>query len=62
MDRWDLRWHRLKGYAETRCVDSAAEAAVEDESPDAVFYQALMTAYQDILCYLDVIEGGPRRH
>jgi hypothetical protein len=44
MDRWDLRWHRLKGYAGTRCTDSAAEAAIRGESPESDFYQAMATA------------------
>lgn len=58
MNRWDLLWYRLKGYAETRCLDSEAEAAVREDSPDGAYYRAMTEAYGDILRYMSETQAN----
>lgn len=57
MNHWDLLWYRLKGYAEMRCLDSGAEAAVREDGPDAAYHRAMTEAYEDIVRYMSASEG-----
>lgn len=54
---WCLLWYRLKGYADTRQLESAAEAAASADRPESGYYRALTDAYADIVRYMNETEA-----
>lgn len=54
---WVLLWYRLKGYADTRQLSAAAEAAARADGPESEYYRALTDAYADIVRHMNETEA-----